>query len=213
MKDIAIYGAGGFGREVACLLKLINRKEAFWNLIGFFDDEYDIGFKTEYGSVLGGIDVLNSYNKPLCIVLAICNPKALTSIISAIKNTLIDFPTIISPDAIFLDKETISIGKGNLISLGCNFSCNVTIGDFNSFYGSIGVGHDSHIGNFNSIMPAVRISGSVRIGDRNLFGTASVLLQKKIIGNDTVVGANSLIIQNTKDGKTYFGNPARIINF
>lgn len=26
MKDIAIYGAGGFGREVACLLRRINEQ-------------------------------------------------------------------------------------------------------------------------------------------------------------------------------------------
>lgn len=38
MKDIAIYGAGGFGREVACLLNAINANDAIWNLIGFFDD-------------------------------------------------------------------------------------------------------------------------------------------------------------------------------
>lgn len=40
MKDIAIYGAGGFGREVACLIERINkaRETPIWNFIGFFDD-------------------------------------------------------------------------------------------------------------------------------------------------------------------------------
>ena len=38
MKDIAFFGAGGFGREVACLIKRINEKEPTWNFIGFFDD-------------------------------------------------------------------------------------------------------------------------------------------------------------------------------
>lgn len=36
MKDIAIYGAGGFGREVASLIKRINRIENQWNFVGFF---------------------------------------------------------------------------------------------------------------------------------------------------------------------------------
>ena len=39
MNNIAIYGAGGFGREVACLIKRINEKSPTWNLIGFFDDD------------------------------------------------------------------------------------------------------------------------------------------------------------------------------
>ena len=38
MKKIAIYGAGGFGREVACLLNKINEVEPTWDLVGFFDD-------------------------------------------------------------------------------------------------------------------------------------------------------------------------------
>ena len=38
MKDIAIYGAGGFGKEVACLIKRINEQEPTWKLVGFFDD-------------------------------------------------------------------------------------------------------------------------------------------------------------------------------
>ncbi len=37
MKDIAIYGAGGFGREVACLIKQINDslENPRWNFIVF----------------------------------------------------------------------------------------------------------------------------------------------------------------------------------
>lgn len=36
MRDIAIFGAGGFGREVACLIRMINesRLEPEWKMIG-----------------------------------------------------------------------------------------------------------------------------------------------------------------------------------
>ena len=55
MKDIALFGAGGFGREVACLIRLINESlnEPRWNLIGFFDDNADLkGTINEYGEIL-----------------------------------------------------------------------------------------------------------------------------------------------------------------
>lgn len=65
MKDLAIYGAGGFGREVACLIKRINAVKPTWNLIGFFDDGKEIGTENEYGKILGGIKELNAWNKPL----------------------------------------------------------------------------------------------------------------------------------------------------
>lgn len=38
MKDIAVFGAGGFGREVANLIRRINAAAEVpeWNFIGFF---------------------------------------------------------------------------------------------------------------------------------------------------------------------------------
>ena len=39
-KDIAIYGAGGFGREVFCLINKLNAaSEGSWNVIGFLMTE------------------------------------------------------------------------------------------------------------------------------------------------------------------------------
>ena len=59
MKDIAIYGAGGFGREMASLLKRINSIEKQWNFVGFFDDVKEHkpkGAFNEYGQILGSIE-------------------------------------------------------------------------------------------------------------------------------------------------------------
>ena len=84
MKDIAIFGAGGFGREVACLINSINEridcKEYRWNLIGFFDDVKEKGFKTEFGEVLGGINDLNEWKTPISLAIAIGSPRAVKAI-------------------------------------------------------------------------------------------------------------------------------------
>lgn len=213
MKDIAIYGAGGFGREVACLLKKINEKELQWNFVGFFDDGKEIGTSNEYGSILGGIEELNTITAPLSIVIAIGSPKTVEKLVARIDNSWIDFPNIIAPDIIFLDEKNISFGKGNLICSSCLFSCNVKVGDFNTFNGFITVGHDAEFGNYNSLMPAVRISGEVKIGNLNFFGVSSVVLQQIKIGDNTVIGANSTVIRKTKDGNTYVGNPATIVKY
>src|ERR1035437_7292808 len=92
VKDIAIYGAGGFGREAACSINIINKKGAKWNLVGFYDDVKKIGYSTEYGSILGGINDLNVYSKPLCVIVAIGNPKVVFDIVSKIDNLNIEFP-------------------------------------------------------------------------------------------------------------------------
>ena len=43
MKDIVIYGAGGYGREIACLIKRLNAVKKEWNLLGFIDDGEPVG--------------------------------------------------------------------------------------------------------------------------------------------------------------------------
>ncbi|MCQ2343461.1 MAG: NeuD/PglB/VioB family sugar acetyltransferase [Paludibacteraceae bacterium] len=208
MKDIAIYGAGGFGREVACLINQINDKDPKWNIIGFFDDGKEVGLKTEYGDVLGDIKTLNSWDKPLDLVVAIGNPVYVKLIVENITNPLIDFPNIIAPTTTFLDKSNVRFGKGNIVCNDCMISCNIKISDFNIFNGHIPVGHDCIIGNYNVIMPSVNISGGVEIGDSNFFGVQSVILQYIKIGNNVRIGANSVMMRNAKDGYLYMGNPA-----
>lgn len=217
MKDIAIFGAGGFGREVACLINRINlhvRSEEKWNIVGFFDDAPNLkGTHNEYGDVLGGMDVLNSWTSPLNVAIAIGSPAVLKLLVSKITNKLIEFPNLIDPDAIFLDKGNVRIGIGNIICSQCILSTNVTIGDFNIINCCTVIGHDTSLGNYNSIMPSVNISGGVQIGNENYFGVSSVVLQYLKIGNCTKIGANCTIFQKTKDGNTYIGNPAYILNY
>lgn len=209
MENIAIYGAGGFGREIACLINAINKVEPEWNIIGFFDDNSSLeGTSNNYGEILGGIEKLNTWNTPLSIVMAIGNPKILDTVVCKINNPTIKFPNIIAPDVLFLDQNEFSLGQGNLIGFRCVISCNVQLGNFNLFNIDAIIGHDSLIGNYNVFSPSVRISGEVKIGNTNFFGVSSVVLQQKKIGSNTIIGTNSVIMRNTADQCTYIGNPA-----
>ncbi len=213
MRDIAVYGAGGFGREIACLIKLINNtlQKERWNFIGFFDDNEElIGSSNEYGKVLGGNLELNVWDSPLDIVIAIGTPKTLKKIVGKITNPKIDFPNIIAPGVDFLDKSSVKLGIGNIICNMSVLSCNTSLGDFNLLNVFTQLGHDSKIGNYNIIMPSVNISGGVVVGDCNLFGVKSTVLQYKKIGNNINIAPGSVMMRNGKDEKTYLGNPARI---
>lgn len=212
MKDIAVFGAGGFGKEVACLIKKINEcGDGFvWNFIGFFDDNVELhGMQNGYGRIIGGIDALNNYPNPLSLAVAIGSPTALKAVVEKIKNPLVDFPNLIAPSTIFLDSDSVVMGKGNIICSNCLISLHATIGNFNIFNGYIPIGHDTVIDSYNVVMPSCNISGGVTIGDCNFLGVQSVVLQNVKIGNNTRVGANSVIIRKTKDGYLYIGNPAK----
>jgi len=208
MKDIAIYGAGGFGKEVACLINAINKVIPQWNLIGYFDDVRTKGEKNKYGVILGGLADLNGYNKSLAIVMAIGTPSVVVAIVPKINNPLLYFPNIIAPDIQYMDTSTLTIGKGNLIMFQSLISCNVSIGDFNLLNCGVSLGHEVTLGSFNAMMSYVKISGEVKIQNENYFGVCSVVLQKMKIGNNTTIGTNSVIMRKTKDYSTYLGNPA-----
>lgn len=214
MKKIAIYGAGGFGREIACLLNKINEIEPTWEMIGFFDDGLTKDSEvSHFGKVLGGIDELNNYQESLSLAITIGNPRIIETIVSRIINPRIDFPNIIAPSTYFADKDTFKIGKGNIIQKNCSFSCDVTIGDFNVLDGADVLGHDDEIGSFNVFMPSIRISGEVNIGNGNFFGVGSIILQQIKIGNNIRLGAGSVLMTKPKSGCLYMGNPAKRIEF
>lgn len=214
MKEIAIYGAGGLGREVACIIDKINEQHPTWNLIGFFDDGKEIGTPiSHYGIVRGGIEELNAWERELAIVIGIGMPHLVENIIKKIFNPRIFFPNIIHPTFYVADASTIHMGKGNVIARECFFSCDVQIGDFNVLNALTSFGHDVKIGSYNSFMSAVRISGEVTIGNTNFFGVNAVVLQQIKVGNGIRVGAGSVIISRPKDGQLYIGNPAKCFKY
>lgn len=207
MKDIAIYCAGGFGREVYTMIKRINNPE--WNFIGFFDDTIEKGSQLQYGICLGGINELNQWNTPINIVIANGSPSGLKSIHSKIVNPLVEFPTIIDPSCEFLDFDTVKLGKGVILSRGTRLSVNVELGDFTICNTEVRIGHDAKVGKYNAFMPGVRVSGCVCIGDENLFGSMSFVLQCLKMGSNIRLSPCSVLLTKPKDGCLYMGNPAK----
>lgn len=218
MNDIAIFGAGGFAKEVACLIRRINElieaKEYRWNLIGFFEDNGVRGRRVStYGEVLGGMAELNAWQGHLAIAIAIGSPNALRSVRNRITNPNIYFPNLIHPRFTIADESSFSIGEGNIIQRDCSVSCDVKIGSFNVLNASVAMGHDAQVGNYNVCMPDIRISGGVHIGDGNLIGVGSIILQGLTIGNNVRLGAGAVLLTKPKDGGVYLGNPAKKFRF
>jgi len=212
MGDVVIYGAGGFGREIASLLKAVNLVEPTWNMLGYIDDDKTkLGMKDRYGEVLGTGEFLNTYPKPLQVIIAIATPRHRVGIVKRITNPLISWPNLIAPDVKIFDAEAFNIGIGNILFYSCRISCEVTIGDFNLMNSIVSLGHDAVVGSYNVMMPNTRISGESTVGDANFFGVNSLMLQGLKVGDNTRIGAASVIMRNTKNDHLYFGNPARIV--
>lgn len=214
MKDIAIYGAGGLGREVASVLEQFFPEDEPRHLVGFFDDGIPIGTDIDhFGKTLGGINELNAWQAPLEIALCFGEGHTTKTVYGKISNTNISFPNLINRDFRISDKCTFRIGFGNIITGGCGVTTNVSIGNFNLLNGTVSFGHDVNVESFNTFMPGCKISGEVHIGNECLIGTMAFVKQQINIGNGVRLSPLSALLTNPKEGGTYIGNPAKRFRF
>lgn len=213
MKDIAIFGAGGFGREVLTLINDINKVYNIWNLIGFFDDGKQSGEIVNGYPVLGGIKELNLWKRSLSLSIAIGSPVIKKNIISKINNPLIDYPSIIHPTVLIGDKSTVKIGKGCIICANNIITTDSIIGDFVILNLACTVGHDTKIGDYSAFMPTCNISGEVIIGENVYCGTGAKIINKINVGDNSTIGAGAVIINNVDSCTVVAGVPAKIIKY
>ena len=207
MKDIAIFGAGGFGREVAALIHRRNEVKPEWNIIGFLDDGVPLGTIRDSYPVIGGLEYVNQYKSDLNVVIAMGNVKNLKKIAESIINPRICFPNII--DITTTIDPSVKMGKGNIIAFSNYLFTNVKIGNFNIFNTRCGVGHDTQVGSYNVFNPNVQLSGCVNVGNENFWGLNASVVQGIKVGDRNVIGACSLILKSIEDDSFYLGIPAK----
>lgn len=213
MKDIAIFGAGGFGREVLTLINDINKVEKLWNIVGFFDDRYKKGDIINGITVLGTTQDLNTWNKEISVVVAIGNPIVRKKIINKINNQHVDYPTIIHPTVLIGDPNYVTIGKGCIICANNIITTNIKIGDFVILNLACTTGHDTIIGNYAAFMPTCNISGEVKINDCVYCGTGVKIINQIEIGENSIIGAGAVVASSQPDNCTIVGVPAKVIKY
>jgi sugar O-acyltransferase (sialic acid O-acetyltransferase NeuD family) len=208
IRDLAIYGAGGFGREMALMVAQINAVPRQWQVIGFFDDGKKAGEMVDGLQVLGGIDTLNKWDKPLAVVIALADSPVRKAVIEKITNKSIEFPVLIHPMSL-AGSAGNKFGKGTIITAGCILTTGIELKDFVVINLSTTIGHDVTIGSYTSVMPGCNISGGVTIGEGNLIGTGVKILQYLSIGNNCKIGAGAVVTKPVLSGKTVIGIPAK----
>ena len=211
MKNIAIFGAGGFGREVRWLIDDINKKSTSWNFIGYFDDNFTDAAHIPNAERLGNLDDLNNWRDPLFLVFAIGNPEVKKRLILKVNNSFISYPNLIHPTVV--TGNNVKIGEGCIICAGCIITVDIIIGKHVILNLYCTVGHDSKIGDYSSCMPAVNISGEVISGEGVYVGTGVKIINRLQIGDDTIIGAGAVVSKSLPSKCTAVGIPAKPIKF
>lgn len=206
MKNLVIIGAGGFGRETALMVNQIRS----WNLLGFYDDQLELGTIIEGKPVLGKVSLLNENHLELAVVIAIADPTTRQRIAFSLSNKKLSFPSIFHPTALSGHMSN-SFGKGCIITAGVILTTGITIGDFVIVNLATTIGHDTHIGDFTSIMPQCSISGNVKLGKKCFLGSGTRILQGLTLGDNSIVGAGAVVTKSFAANSKLIGIPAKRI--
>lgn len=212
MEKIAIIGAGGFGREVKCLIDDLNKADNTYEIIGFFDDNIEKGKLINDYKVVGNIEELNKIDYKLNVVFGLGEPNLKKKIYNKLDNNNLKFPSLIHPSVIKSD-DSVEIGNGCVICANVIITCNIKIKDFVTLNLCCTVGHDTTVESYSSFMPSVNISGEVIIEENVYVGTGAKIINQLTIGNNTIVGAGAVVSKSLPEKCTAVGIPAKPIKF
>lgn len=213
MKDLIIFGASGFGREVAWLVERINKNEPTWNLLGFMDDNDSIqGAEINGYPVIGKTEDVIKYSDAYFVV-AVGASRIREKIVANMKtlNPDIKFGIVIDPSVEI--SALVTIGEGTIICAHTIITVNISIGNHVIINLDCTIGHDAIIKDFVTLYPSVNVSGITEIGHAVELGTGMQIIQGKKIGDYSIVGAGAVVVKNIPEKCTAVGSPAKPIKF
>ncbi|MFD2248125.1 acetyltransferase [Pontibacter ruber] len=213
MKDIAIAGAGGLGREVLVLLHQINEVTPQWNILGFYDDDPALQQTQINGfPCLGSLTDLSQVNRELHVAVAVGYPAVKKQLVTSLQhNSCLFFPALVHPSAQPKPYQYIELAEGTLVFQGAVLTTNIRLGKHVLVYLNCTVGHDAVLENFVSLMPGVNLGGNTNLGEGAFLGANATVLQGLQIGSHTKIGAGSVVSNSIPDNCTAVGVPAKII--
>ena len=207
-KQIAVYGASGFGRELVWLVHDCNT----YYVVCFIDDDI-----TKHGSILNGIPVLGLEQARkkfpnAKVVGGVGVPKTRETLIEKAARVGFDFETIIHPRV--EHSQWVKIGTGSVICAGNILTTNIVLGEHVQINLDCTIGHDVIMDDYTTLAPGVHVSGWVHLGRRVYVGTGAVIINGTdqspvVIGDDAIIGAGSVVTRGIPPGLTVAGVPAK----
>ena len=215
---VVIFGSGGISKESYYLLEEINKASntKIFNFLGFIDKNInDVGKEiinfykiiccdSEFKDYIQNFDVVG-------VIIPQGSPSLKFKIaagLCGLQNVV--YPNIIHPN-VTLDKNSINLGMGNIITAGVSLTCDINMGNFNLINLNCTIGHDVEISNYNVINPGVTISGNVSINNNCFVGTGANILQGIEINDNAIIGAGAVVTKDVQNNTTVVGVPAKCI--
>lgn len=204
---IAIYGPGGFGRE------LIPVARSHADVCFLSDSESEIGVDVlgvptyslrEFADAEGGNDA--------SVIIAIADAAVRRNLAQKVTDAGLRAGRAIAANAVI--GPGVELGGGAILCHHTTITASARIGIH--FHANIYsyVAHDCVIGDFVTLAPRVCINGNTIVEDGAYIGTGAILKQgtpdKPLrIGKNAVIGMGAVVTKDVAPGAVVVGNPAK----
>ena len=206
---VAVFGAGGFAREVAWLTEACG-----YEVVCFIDDD-----AMKVGSVLNDIPILSleecATKFPRVRVAAgIGSPQSRQAVMGRVVGRGLEPWSLIHPR---VDRSRwVTFGAGVVVCAGNILTTNINIGDYVQINLDCTIGHDVTMAEYATLAPGVHVSGYVHIGRGAYVGTGAAIINGTreaplTIGDGAIVGAGACVTRSVEPGVTVVGVPAKAI--
>jgi sugar O-acyltransferase (sialic acid O-acetyltransferase NeuD family) len=210
-RRIAVYGAGGFGREIAAAMRASPGRSDV-NVVCFVDDDENLR-----GKIVDDVPVLNMDTfcrrfPQVSMVCAIAEGFARQKAVKVARLAGVQFSSFVHESAMI--NASIKIGEGCVVSAGCILTANVKLGSFVIINLQSTLGHDVTVGDYSTIGPGVRVGGFVDISELTRIGMGALIVngvpeKPIIVGKGANIGMGACVLRSVLPGQTVFGVPAR----
>lgn len=206
-EKLYIFGAGGFGREVAWLAK-----QAWGSEVGieFLVDIPDYPRQAINGHAIRLITEITP-DSSARVVIAVGDPSARRRIAALCAATGLREAIVVHPRAEISD--SVELDPGTIVCAGVILTTNIRVGRHVHINLDCTVGHDAIIGDFATLSPGVHVSGHVHIGQGAFIGTGANLINGSadaplVVGDDAVIAAGACVTRSVDRGALVAGVPA-----
>ena len=210
LTEVAIIGAGGFGREVLDVLEAVNQVSPTYEIMGFITEPgyHQSGELINEAPVLGGFDWLAAH-PDVKVICGVGAPATRKRLIARAEEAGAEFFSVVHPRIVMT--RWVTMGSGTIITAGCILTNNIVLGNHVHLNLDCTVGHDVIIEDYVTVSPGVHVSGNVTLKEGCFIGTGANLIEGKTVGAGSVIGAGSVVVKDIPPHVTAVGIPAKII--
>jgi sugar O-acyltransferase (sialic acid O-acetyltransferase NeuD family) len=209
-RRLVLVGAGGFGRETAEAIRVLDAGAGGWQLLGYLDeDPARSGAMIEGVPVLGGTDLLRDLPDAS---VAVCTGRpdnyfSRPRIVRSLNLPAGRYATIVHPSSAV--SASSQVGPGSILLAYTALTAAVTVGSHVAVMPHVTLTHDDIVEDFATLAAGVRLGGGVRIGRCAYVGSGALIREGCTVGAYALIGMGAVVTRDVPACEVWAGVPAR----